>query len=233
MKLPKNNNRKAFTLLEVICVLIIISIVSSIALPALDNFYSSDRCKAEASIFVSNVRFAKYEAMQDNCLIRLVFSPENDINSGNIFKIEKFIVAQLLYNNEIEDTYFDIDEVIINNRVIDNDNENSVSQDYDSIDWINIGEYDEIQINSTVEVDISSVNLAKKNNLMVIYFKPDGFLYDANNDKISEQRIIFKYGNSAIAVDINALGVISSEAIPSDENEFDDKDEKEEDENED
>ena len=45
------------------------------------------------------------------------------------------------------------------------------------------------------------------------------------NVKIPEQRILFKYGSSAVAVDINALGVISSEAVPNEDDEeyFDDR----------
>ena len=72
MKLLLNKNKKAMTLIEIMCVLVIISIVTSITLPSINNFRSSERCKAEASVLVSCIRQAKYQALQDNCLNRII-----------------------------------------------------------------------------------------------------------------------------------------------------------------
>lgn len=207
MRLPKNINKQGFTVVEIMCVLVIISIVSSIAMPAISNFHSAERCKAEASVLVSYIRQAKYQALQDNCLNRLIFLKDGD--SASAFKVQKF---ELLDDNGNEKTYV-IEEVL--------EKESSYSS-YDSISWVSIADEDEILFNSSVEVDLSNCP-----NLIDIYFKPDGFLYTPDNEKISEQRILFKYGSSAVAVDINALGVISSEAVPNDddanEDYFDDK----------
>ena len=224
----KRVNKQGFTVIEIMCVLIIISIVSSIALPAINNFHSSDRCKAEASVLVSYIRQAKYQALQDNCLNRLIFSPENDSDNGNVFKIQKYEFQNVT-------NPFSFDE-IINGEVDDVD-----AYDYDGEYWVSIADTEEVEINSSVEVDTSSLSTlptitdgstGTDKELKVIYFKPDGFLYDANNEMISEQRIVFKYGSSAVAVDVNAIGVISSEAIPIEEEDFDDNEGKEEDEDE-
>jgi prepilin-type N-terminal cleavage/methylation domain-containing protein len=224
----KRFNKQGFTVIEIMCVLIIISIVSSIALPAINNFHSSDRCKAEASVLVSYIRQAKYQALQDNCLNRLIFSPENDSDTGNVFKIQKYEFKNVT-------NPFSFDE-IINGEVDDVD-----AYDYDGEYWVSIADTEEVEINSSVEVDTSSLSTlptitdgstGTDKELKVIYFKPDGFLYDANNEMISEQRIVFKYGSSAVAVDVNAIGVISSEAIPIEEEDFDDNEGKEEDEDE-
>ena len=216
----KRVNKQGFTVIEIMCVLIIISIVSSIALPAINNFHSSDRCKAEASVFVSYIRQAKYQAMQDNRLKRLIFSPENEGDTGNVFKV------QTLYAGEVEDVYSDTEQsfIIYPDPVITGDDSN-YTLDYDSSNWVTIADTEEIEINSSVEVDLASLTLPiNDNNDIAIYFKPDGFLYDSQNQKISEQRIVFRYGSSAVAVDVNALGVISSEAIPNEEDDFfDDK----------
>ena len=205
------NNKQGFTMIEIMCVLIIISIVSSIALPAINNFHSSDRCKAEASVLVSYIRQAKYQALQDNCVNRLIFSPENDEDSGNYFKIQKYEPPEGAEHNGLLD-------------IISSGDDEDIK--YDGDNWTSIADTEEIEINSSVEVDIASLSIptTTDKDLLIIYFNTDGFLYDVNNAKISEQRIVFKYGSAAVAVDINALGVISSEAIPNEDNDFfDDK----------
>ena len=210
MRLSDKQNKHGFTIVEVMCVMIIISIVSSIAMPAINNFHSAERCKAEASVLVSYIRQAKYQAMQDNCVNRLIFSPE-----GGAFKIQKYDPE-----TESNDTF----DTIIGKS----ENANGASARYDQDDWKSITDEDEILFNSSVEVELplSFTNTALTDYIHAIYFKPDGLLYRNTTTMISEQRILFKYGSSAVAVDINALGVISSEAIPVEENDFDNENEK-------
>ena len=201
--------------------MIIISVVTSITLPAINNFHSSDRCKAEASILVSYIRQAKYQAMQDNCIIRLIFDVEDGF--ANRFKIQKY--------EPVSETIFDTELKI--NTVLRSSAHNDYSFDGDTNGtWESIADTEEIDFNSSTEVELKDWDPLYSYS---IYFRPDGYLYihlkDApapnvyNPELLSEKRIIFKYGNSAIAVDINALGVISSEAIALDEDEdyFDDK----------
>ncbi len=205
----KRFNKQGFTVIEIMCVLIIISIVSSIALPAINNFHSSDRCKAAASILVNYIRQAKYQAMQDNCFNRIRFAKNSSDDSNSI----------------LVETY-EGDNTSLRGAMSDNKN------------WASISDEEEVTIDSSVEVDLSKFNCQDR----IIYFKPDGYIYEhndnaddaANSDKIiSEQTIVFKYGSAAVAVDINALGVISSEAIPNEEDDFfDDKHDENEDEDE-
>ena len=173
-------NRRGFTMVEIICVIIIIGIVSSIALPAIDNFRSSDKCKAAASILVNYVRQAKYQAMQDSCVNRIRFA-ETDNDDSNVFYVETF-----------EGDYM-------------------VNAASDTIHWASIADEEEVTIDAGIEVDLEKFGTNR-----TLYFKPDGYIYQINGGNegiISELRIVFKYGNAAVAVDINALGVISSEAI--------------------
>ena len=203
----KMNNRHGFTMVEIICVIIIIGIVSSITLPAIDNFRSGDRCKAEASVLVSYIRQAKYQAMQDNSLIRVIF----DVDSGvfSTFKVQMFEPSS---GNKL--TGKDIDEIV------EKYSNSLYSKDGDGAgEWVSIADSEEVEFSSSTEVAFKDWN-----NKNTIFFKPDGYLYASRNDMISEQRIIVKYGSSAVAVDVNALGVIGSEAMATDEGDdyFDD-----------
>ncbi len=196
--------KQGFTFVEVMCVMIIISIVSSIALPAINNFHSSERCKAEASILVSYIRQAKYQAMQENSLNRIIFLKDGIY--GTAFKVQKY--------NNVDDEGNDLNYLQNVDQKIEANQDNYNEEN----NWNTIADIDEIEFNSSVEVELPST-------LKTIFFKPDGYLYNENKNIISEQRIIFKYGSSAVAVDINALGVISSEAIPNEEDDeyFEDK----------
>ncbi len=184
--------KQGYTLVEVIMVLIIISVVTSIALPSIDNFHSGERCKSEASILVSYIRQAKYQALQDNTLNRIIFNDD-----ASSFKVQKYEV----------DSDYDIDEVITT------DASNSAFESYDDENWASIADLEEIDFNPVIEIESELLN----NNITTIYFKPDGYIYYYNKTEskiniLPEKRIIFKYGNSALAVDINSLGVISSES---------------------
>lgn len=186
--------------MEVICVMIIISIVSSITLPAINNFYSSERIKAEADILVSYIRQAKYQAMQDNRPNRIIF----DSDDSNFFKVQTLI----------ETVAFTGPNSLAGNMPYDNQN------------WVSIADSEEIEINSSVEADINSLQSFG----FAIYFLPDGYLYIIDSSttphtvkKMTEHRLIFRYGNAALVVDLNALGVISSSAYARSENEGDDE----------
>jgi prepilin-type N-terminal cleavage/methylation domain-containing protein len=57
-------NRSAFTMIEVMMMILIVAIMSSIALPATNNFFAGNRLAAAASILIQDVRRARYRAMQ-------------------------------------------------------------------------------------------------------------------------------------------------------------------------
>ena len=204
MRTLNRANKQGFTFVEVMCVMIIISIVSSIALPAINNFHSADRCKAEASVLVSCIRQAKYQAMQDNCLNRIIFL--KDGTSASSFKVQKF--------DPDTETTKTFDTIIQEDSHTTSGGASGSQASYDSNDWKTIADEDEIEFNSSVDVDLTQLG-----SITTFYFKPDGYIYYFNStiQILHEQRIIFKYGSSAVAVDINALGVISSEAVATDE----------------
>jgi len=62
--------------MELLAVISIIAILTSVALPAVDNFFSSQRVAAEANRFIQWVRFAKYQAMETQVYHRLYFVPD-------------------------------------------------------------------------------------------------------------------------------------------------------------
>lgn len=68
--------RAGYTLMELLAILSIIAAMASIALPAVDNFFSSQRTAAEAGRFIQNVRFAQYRAMENQKYHRLYFLPD-------------------------------------------------------------------------------------------------------------------------------------------------------------
>lgn len=213
-------NRRGFTLMEVMACMVIISIVSSITLPAINNFRSSDRVKAEAQLLVSAIRHAKYTALQDNVLIRIIFNQD-----GSCFK-EQLFTADGTEENEgaLSST---VEEIILNDYANILAEKDSSNYEY-GYDWSTLGDTEETEFNPSTEVDISDfLGLGGVIGDVggVLYFKPDGYIYTDAGNKISEIRIIFKHGNSALAVDINALGVIASEAfLRTDDDDYEDED---------
>lgn len=197
------NLKKGFSLMEVICVMIIISIVSSITLPAINSFHSSERVKAEADILVSYIRQARYQAIQSNRPNRIIFDDED----SNFFKVQTLID---------DEPFAGIDSF-------------TDSGGYDSNKWVSIADSEEIEINSSVEVDINSFQTNGSSFDRALYFSPDGYLYVVTSatsptvHKMTEQRLVFRYGSAALAVDLNALGVISSRAYARNENENEDE----------
>ena len=213
-------NRRGFTLMEVMACMIIISIVSSITLPAIDNFHSSDLVKADAQLLVSAIRHAKYTALQDNVLIRIIFNED-----GSCFK------EQLFTNEGDEENEgalsSTVEEIILNDYANILAEKDSSNYEY-GYDWSTLGDTEETEFNSGTEVDISDFSGLGGTVGDVggtLYFKPDGYIYASSQHKISEVRVIFKRGNAALAVDINALGVIASEAFSrNDDDTYEDED---------
>ncbi len=211
----KSKNRHGFTLMEVMACMIIISIVSSITLPAIDNFHSSDRVKADAQLLVSAIRHAKYTALQDNVLIRIIFNED-----GSCFKEQLFIDEGDEENEGATTTDM---STLISNDYANLLAEKSESDYEDGYYWASIGDTEETEFSSGTEVDLSDFSSTIVNQ--VLYFKPDGYIYTSGDQKCSELRVIFKRGGAALAVDINALGVIASEAFSrNDDDEYADED---------
>lgn len=188
--------RRAFTMMEVMTATAIIAVVSSIVLPGVANFYSSERVKAVAEVMVQNIRMGKYKAMQEQALHRMIFSP-----GGDTYKVQ------------IHTGYFEGNTPPNLSAVV-------AEEGYDSLNWESILDTEEIEIDPGVAVTREAY-LAPR----VIYFWPDGYLVTHDSTGISETNkkllaecyILFEYGSSRIRVYLNGIGVLSSESYAVDD----------------
>ncbi len=72
----KTRNRKGYTLIEILVVIVILAEVASIALPALDNFNIGLQLAAQASMLTGDIRFARSWALSEQVYTRLVFNSD-------------------------------------------------------------------------------------------------------------------------------------------------------------
>ena len=179
--------RRGFTMIEMLMVMGIISVVTSIVLPGVTNFYSGERVNAAAEIFVQNIRLGKYKAMQGQALHRLIFSP-----GGDSYKIQ--IHSGYLEGGTPPDLSI-----------------NRADDSYDSTLWESILEEDEISIDPGVKVtrELTSIVYFWPDGFMVTH---SGGLSESTKVYIPEFYVLFEYGSSRIRVYLNAGGVLSSEA---------------------
>ena len=175
-------NRSAFTMIEVMMMILIVAIMSSIALPATNNFFSGNRLAAAASVLIQDVRRARYRAMQTGKTHRLVFLDD----SGNLegYMVQEFegLPTNLSTNSDSKTNY----------------------------DWETILYEDERFFDPEVIVEIDPILPD------CIFFRSDGLIvegvsFDAN--LIPQAIATFTYGDSDLAVTINAMGVVSSEEV--------------------
>lgn len=195
-------SKVGFTFIEVLTALVIISIVSSIALPSLDNFFSSTRVEANAESFTSCLRKAKYSAIQQQALHRIIFHPDE-----NEYKVQAYIPDIELGFPHSSDTNVSL--------LAD------AHDEYESLDWTSITDEDFCCVDSGVTIYKSSCLP------QIIFIRPNGnFYYDSvadnefNGSDISplpECMVTFNYGEAAIKVLLNSFGLISSEAYHKDE----------------
>ncbi len=72
--------------MEVLAALSIIAAMASVTLPAMDNFFASQRIAAEASQFIQNVRMAQYRAMEMQIYHRLYF-----MSDGTGYRLDEYV----------------------------------------------------------------------------------------------------------------------------------------------
>jgi prepilin-type N-terminal cleavage/methylation domain-containing protein len=193
---------RGYSLTEMMVVVCVVAVTASFALPAIDSFMASQKVAAEAESIVAGVRLARYKALQESVLHRLIFNL--DANYVNAYKIE----ACTKYDEGI---YAD---------TLDSSSGLSVETAYDSTEWESILEADEMIVDSSVSMIYGAT---KK----IIYFYPTGYLVseplsstdgayhifkDLDIPNIDEVYVIFAYGNARVKVFINAMGVLSSES---------------------
>lgn len=198
---------RGYSLTEMMVVVCVVAVTASFALPAIDSFMASQKVAAEAENFVAGVRLARYKALQESVLHRLIFNL--DANYVNAYKIE----ACTKYD---EGSYADTSENSTTGL--------KVETAYDSADWESILEAYEMIVDG-------SVSMIYSGSEKIIYFYPTGYLVsplltgsvaehtlkDSNISNIDEVYVIFAYGNARVKVYINAMGVLSSESYVAEE----------------
>lgn len=199
---------RGYSLTEMMVVVCVVAVTASFALPAIDSFMASQKVAAEAENFVAGVRLARYKALQESVLHRLILDLDA-ANYVNAYKIE----ACTKYD---EGSYADTSENSTTGL--------KVETAYDSADWESILEADEMIIDGSVSMIYGGTE-------KIIYFYPTGYLVsplstgsvaehtlkDSNISNIDEVYVIFAYGNARVKVFINAMGVLSSESYVAEE----------------
>ncbi len=196
---------RGYSLTEMMVVVCVVAVTASFALPAIDSFMASQKVAAEAENFVAGVRLARYKALQESVLHRLILDLDA-ANYVNAYKIE----ACTKYD---EGSYADTSDGL------------TVETAYDSADWESILEAYEMIVDG-------SVSMIYSGSEKIIYFYPTGYLVsrplsapsvtshvlkDSNISNIDEVYVIFAYGNARVKVFINAMGVLSSESYTAEE----------------
>ncbi|NLV95054.1 MAG: prepilin-type N-terminal cleavage/methylation domain-containing protein [Candidatus Riflebacteria bacterium] len=200
---------RGYSLTEMMVVVCVVAVTASFALPAIDSFMASQKVAAEAENFVAGVRLARYKALQESVLHRLILDLDA-ANYVNAYKIE----ACTKYD---EGSYADTSENSTTGL--------TVETAYDSAEWESILEAYEMIVDG-------SVSMIYSGSEKIIYFYPTGYLVsmplsptsvtshvlkDSNISNIDEVYVIFAYGNARVKVYINAMGVLSSESYTAEE----------------
>ena len=181
--------------MEVLAGLAIISVVSSVVLPGVGNFYSGTRVKADAEIFVQHVRLARYRAISEQAVHRMIFDVDPATAMPSAFRVQTHMAfdedSGVAYGPSTFDTLV-----------------------YNSANWLDIGDGDEVCFDAglTIATDLPQA----------IYFWPNGQIYEDPNianasiSPIAEHYIAFSYGSAGIKVIVTQMGVFSSEAYAAD-----------------
>jgi hypothetical protein len=65
-------------MMEVLTIIMIVSVMSTVIMQSGSSFYATEQAYATASMLVSDIRMARYRAIEHQCYIELEFSPYND-----------------------------------------------------------------------------------------------------------------------------------------------------------
>lgn len=196
---------RGYSLTEMMVVVCVVAVTASFALPAIDSFMASQKVAAEAENFVAGVRLARYKALQESVLHRLIL----DLDAANYVNAYKIEACTKYDDGSYADTSTGL----------------TVETAYDSAEWESILEAYEMIVDG-------SVSMIYSGSEKIIYFYPTGYLVsmplsptsvtshvlkDSNISNIDEVYVIFAYGNARVKVYINAMGVLSSESYTAEE----------------
>jgi len=85
------NNKKGFSLIEVMVVVVIVSILATIAIPQIMRMMPNYRLKGVAKNIFSNLQSAKLEAIQENSRVVMAFTTGAYTADGGVGSYEVFI----------------------------------------------------------------------------------------------------------------------------------------------
>jgi len=184
--------KQGYTLMEVLAVLAIVSIVTSIVLPGVSNFYSGLQVKAEAEIFVQNVRLARYKAIEEQAVYRLIFPSATD---RTYYRVQ----THLAFDPDLALTYSGVSL-------------GTPESDYADTNWVDV-DVEEYAFETEIVSDLPPVLYFWPNGQ--IYTDPN--INNIAATPIPEYYIGFNYGSAGIKVIITSMGVFSSESYAADE----------------
>lgn len=188
--------RGGYTLLEMITVIVIVGVIASVTLPELSNFYSGDVVTGEAMVLINNIRRARYRAMEQQTVHRIVFS--DDLLS---YKVEVFNGLPAAETGAQLSSFADTN-------------------------WLTVIDTDIAEFSPSISVskDPSLPNCVFffPNGKAVTRIDTTGPVSEANTIGIPEGYIMLTYGNAGIRIVLNAYGVFASEAYAPDDDVSDD-----------
>ena len=173
------NDRSGYTLMEIIVVIAIVSVVSSVAMDNAGSFFSGQRVQSEALTFIQDIRAARYSALANQMFRRVIFSTD-------------FLSYRV-------QTYDNGGATVVANM-------NDAKTNFASAVWTSVIDSDSREFDPEVAVAVPA-------DMSVIFMRPDGLLVGTPKDDgepIPDYIATFTYGNSAVAVNINAIGVAAS-----------------------
>jgi len=192
----RQRSTAAYSLMEILVAISIVAVFSSIALPAVDGFYTAEAATSHASTLTSDVRFARAWSLENQTYVRIVFNPAD----------YSIWVVQELTDGFGETISGDPDFAMSPSET----NDYSEEPTY----WRSIID------GPSREIDSGGIRLVFSPAVPPpVFFRPDGLLVSAPNSSASifgTLKVKFLYDaagtDSGIEVDITPSGAIESSA---------------------
>lgn len=172
--------------LELLAVISIITVFSSIAMPAANNFFTGDSLSIAASTLTTDVRIARYNAMQNQTYIRLIFAA--DQMGWKVEQAINFVTAEPIEGELTTDCEGDLNI-------------------YDSNNWETILDDEVHEIDPDIELEFNPAVPP------TIVFRPDGTLSQGagfSSPPIGTVEVKFVHEESSVSVWINPSGALES-----------------------
>jgi prepilin-type N-terminal cleavage/methylation domain-containing protein len=83
------NNSRAFTLLELIVVMLVISIALALVIPRMGSFLAGSRFNDSADELISMTQYARTQAAADSKVYRLTFTPTPAGTTGYVLSVQE------------------------------------------------------------------------------------------------------------------------------------------------